>query len=102
MKKIYLTLAIIWLIIPYFILIRWLYLVDFNVIIYLKNTFENIENLFWISDVVISAIVLIIFMIKNKKENNVNIVFPLMWTLLVWVSFWLPLYLYLIEKNKKW
>lgn len=100
MKKIYLILSIIWIIIPYYFLISWLHAVNFDVLQYLKSTFTNLETLFWLSDVVISAIALLCYIIIDGKKNNLNISVPIIWTFLVWVSFWLPYYLYLKEKKK--
>lgn len=101
MKNIYLILSIIGFLVPYYFL--FLFIGDnwFSVIEVIKHSFQTNISSLWASDVIISAVVLIIFILKDGKTLWNKKYFPIVGTLLVWVSFGLPLYLYLKESHEK-
>lgn len=100
MKHLYLILSIIWLIVPYYFLFSFIWNNWFDIIEVIKHSFQTNISSLWASDVIISAVVLIIFILKDGKPLWNKKYFPIIGTLTVWVSFGLPLYLYLKECKK--
>lgn len=105
MKNIYLSLMIIGLFLPLSQFYLWLNEFGFDISLIINTIIEDKLSLFAWLDVIISAIVLIIFIIyEGKKLSMCNIWFPIVGTLSIGVSFGLPLFLFLreihIEKNR--
>ncbi len=100
MKRVYLILTVLGLVFPYALLIPWLveYGLDFR--LFFHELFVNgIAGAFGI-DVILSAVVLIFFIfIEGKRNAMQNLWMPVVGTLLVGVSFALPLFLYMREKH---
>ena len=95
---IYLLLAIIGAVLPYAIFISWLINNGFDISLFFHSIINNPISLFAWADVLISAIVLIYFIITDKIQVPSNKrMLSIMATLLVGVSFGLPLYLYFRE-----
>jgi len=98
MKKAYLALTLIGLIVPYSFFVPWLFDHGLDVTLFFQDFFANkISGTFGL-DVIISAIVLIGFILyEGKKLSMGRLWIPIIGTLLVGVSFGLPLFLYMRE-----
>jgi hypothetical protein len=67
-----------------------------NMALFIHDLFANRISAFFAMDVIISAIVLLIFIKTEGRRTGVNFLWlPIVGTLLVGVSFGLPLFLYL-------
>ncbi|RXJ89018.1 hypothetical protein CRV01_10380 [Arcobacter sp. CECT 8983] len=104
MKKFYIVLAILGFILPYTQFISWLSVNGLDVVLLFQEIIESKITLFAWIDVIISAIVLIVFiLIEGKKQKMNKLWLPIFGTLLVGVSFGLPLFLFMreiqIDKN---
>jgi hypothetical protein len=98
MKKIYFFLAILGFILPLWQFVSWLFEFGLDVPLILKSIVEDKLSLFAWLDVIISAIVLIIFIVyEGRKQSIQRLWIPIAGTLCVGVSFGLPLFLYLRE-----
>ncbi len=97
-KQMYLILAVIGLIVPYYFLIDHFMDYGFDLSQMIEQLFESPISTFFVADVVIAAIVVLIFIVKDSKEIKVKfILVPIIATLFVGVSCGLPLYLFLRE-----
>lgn len=101
MKKLYLLLSLFGFLIPYYSFVKFLFNNWLDISLFLSFLFSNnISTFFWL-DVIISALVLIVFIIYEWKKNKIKgYWYSVFWTCLMGVSFWLPFFLYLREKNK--
>ena len=96
MKRLYLTLAILGLIIPYSEFIPFIFENGLNVELILSQMFAPRISSFFSWDVIISAIVLMSFIgFEYKKSGNKKYLWAVLGTCSVGVSFGLPLFLYL-------
>ncbi|RMH69616.1 MAG: DUF2834 domain-containing protein [Gemmatimonadetes bacterium] len=101
MKKLYLTLTIIGGILPYSQAIPWLFQNGLDLPRIIDLLFANPISAAFGLDIVISATVLMIWIIHEHKRQPVKLVWlPLIGTVVVGVSFGLPLFLYLRESSK--
>ncbi len=102
MKIAYLIMSILGLVLPYYIFIDWIYVNGFDITLFLNEIIKYKISAFAWSDVVISAIVLIMFIVHDSKINSIkNIWIPILATLTVGVSFGLPLFLLMREYSLK-
>ncbi len=97
-KHFYLILAIFGLIFPYAQFVPWLLENGLDINLLFEQLFANRISAFFGWDVVIAAVVVLVFATVDGRKNNV----PYWWlaivgTLSVGVSFGLPLYLFLRE-----
>ena len=98
MRQIYLILAIIGAVVPYSAFSLWMLENPFQ----LSAAFDEImasrlSQFAWL-DVLISGVVLLVFMRHDQSTRKTpHLWFPIMGTLLIGVSFGLPLFLYLRE-----
>lgn len=104
MKKVYLTLAISGFILPLSQFVLWLNEFGLDIALLVNSIIEDKLSLFAWLDVIISAIVLIAFILyEGNKLSMSKLWIPILSTLSVGVSFGLPLFLLLreihIEKN---
>jgi len=104
MKRIYLLLTILGFALPLSQFLLWLNEFGFNISLFISTIIEDKLSLFAWLDVIISAVVLILFIIYESKKLSMSKVWlPVVGTLSVGVSFGLPLFLFLreihIEKN---
>lgn len=100
MKNFYLVMSLVGLIIPYSFFSSYINLDGMNVIVAYEELVSSTLSLFAWSDIIISAIVLIVFIIVESKKIGMKKYFiPILGTLFVGVSFGLPLFLYLREKH---
>lgn len=100
-KYFFLLLAIIGAIIPYAILLSWIADNGFNLALLFESIFANKISVFGWADVVISAIVLIYFIISDTLPIPFNKkILAVLATFTIGVSCGLPLYLYFREQFK--
>ena len=101
MKKIYLILAIIGIIIPYYFV--WMFIIEnwLNIALFSQEIFATFPAGNFASDLVISIIVFLLFLSQNIKKYKVM---PNMWVFVwicsfVWLSCAFPLFLYYRERS---
>lgn len=98
--KIYLIFAIIGAIVPYGFFIPWLRQHGMDLSLLLQHLMSNNISLFAWADVIISAIALIVFILKDKTSLSNNKRYSaIAASLLIGPSCGLPLYLYFRSKN---
>ena len=102
MKYIYLILAIIGAVVPYYFLVSFLVDNGLDIPLLFDQLFATDISTFFAADVIISAIVLAILIITNRDELKKNyFLVPLIGTFTIGVSFGLPMYLFLKEQTNK-
>ena len=98
-KNIYLLLCFLGLVIPYSQFLPWVFASGLDWRQFLAQLAANRVSLFFVADVLVSAVVLVAFM--RMEASRVKVRFGWIATLgicLVGVSFGLPVYLYLRER----
>lgn len=101
LKITYLFLSITGALVPYYFFIRFLLDNGLNFELFISQLFSNNISTFFAVDVLISAIVLIIYILLDAKNLKIKYYFiPIFGTLCIGVSFGLPFYLYLKESQK--
>lgn len=97
LRHLYLVLALIGLILPYSQFASWI--VEhhaMNIPLFIRDMFANQISTSFALDVIVSAIVLIVFTLNEGRRLGMRILWlPVIATLLVGVSLGLPLFLYL-------
>lgn len=102
MKNIYLGFSVLGFVVPYIFFGKFLFENGIDIGLFFTSLFSNDISSFFGVDVIISAIVLIIYILIDAKRYEVKrYSYALIGTLLVGVSFALPFYLYLKESQKK-
>ena len=103
LRYLYLIFAVLGLILPYSQFIPWIAEHHaLNISIFLSDLFANRISAFFAMDVVVSAVVLISFIQTEGKRLQMRFLWlPTLGTLLVGVSFGLPLFLYLRQLQMK-
>ena len=92
----YLVLATLGILLPYWQFVPWLFENGLDLSLFFGDLFANRVAGFFAMDVLVSAIVLIIFVqVEGRRLGIRGLWIPLVGTLLVGVSFGLPLFLYL-------
>jgi Terpene cyclase DEP1 len=96
LRHLYLLFAVVGLVLPYSQFVPWLAEHHaLNMSIFLRDLFANRISAFFAIDVIVSAVVLLIFIKAEGRKAGVTLVWlPIVGTLLVGVSFGLPLFLY--------
>ena len=98
MKMFYGVLTILGLVLPYTQFISWLNINGLDLILLFQEILQSKISLFAWIDIIISAIVLIGFIIfEGKKQKIDRLWIPILGTLTVGVSFGLPLFLLMRE-----
>ena len=96
-RYLYLAFALIGLILPYSQFLLWI--VEhhaLNMPLFIRDLFANRISAFFVMDVIVSAIVLLSFIQSESKRLRMRLLWlPTIGTLIVGVSFGLPLFLYL-------
>ena len=98
-KRIYLVLTIVGFILPYALFLPWIFEEGLDIPLFFQNLFANkISGAFGL-DVLVSAVVVVVFILSEGKELAMNKLWiPIAGTILVGVSFGFPLFLYMKEK----
>jgi uncharacterized protein DUF2834 len=95
-RAFYLLLCVLGFALPYSQFVPWLLEHGFNVNLFFRELFATRISAFFAMDVILSAIVLIWFIQSEGKRLRVRLLwFPVVGTLVVGVSFGLPLFLFL-------
>lgn len=93
--KIYLSLAVMGAILPYSLLVRWLWHNDLNLPLFFQNLTANSLSLFAWADVLLCAIASILFIMMDSRAVAGKFRFiAVTATLIIGPSCGLPLYLY--------
>ena len=96
----YLVLSVLGFLLPYSQFLPWLRENGFDRLQFTTEMFENRISTFFVFDVLIAAGALLVFIIFEGKRLGVKHLWaPILGTLLVGVSFGLPLFLYLREER---
>jgi Protein of unknown function DUF2834 len=96
MKRVYLALAVLGFLLPYWQFVPWLAQHGLNPPLFVRDLFANRISGFFGVDVFVSALALWIFIIAEGSRLGMRRLWlPLAGTCLVGVSFGLPLFLYL-------
>jgi hypothetical protein len=97
-RHFYLVCCVLGLLLPYSQFVPWLLEHGLNITLFLRELFANRISAFFAIDVIVSALVLIWFVQSEGKRLRVRLVWlPIVGTLVVGVSFGLPLFLFLRE-----
>jgi Terpene cyclase DEP1 len=95
-RHFYLVCSVLGLVLPYSQFVPWLLEHGLNVALFSRELFANRISAFFVMDVIVSAIVLIWFIQTEGKRLRVRLLWlPTIGTLIVGVSFGLPLFLFL-------
>src|SRR5436190_6587881 len=95
-RHFYLVCCVLGLLLPYSQFVPWLLEHGLNVTLFFRELFANRISTFFAADVIISAIVLILFIQSEGKRFEVRLLWlPTFGTLVVGVSFGFPLFLFL-------
>ena len=99
-KNLYLTFAILGLIVPYYFLFKFLSTSGFDLPLLIQQLFANNISSFFAVDLVISIIVFWIYMIAEANKMQMkNWWLYILASLTVGLSFALPLFLYFRERK---
>jgi len=97
-RHFYLVCCVLGLVLPYSQFVPWLLEHGLNITLFLRELFANRISAFFAIDVIVSAIVLLWFIQNEGKRLRVGLLWlPTVGTLIVGVSFGLPLFLFLRE-----
>jgi hypothetical protein len=95
-RHFYLVCCVLGLVLPYSQFVPWIWEHGLNVTLFCRELFANRISAFFAMDVIVSAIVLIWFIQDEGKRLQVRLLWlPTIGTLVVGVSFGLPLFLFL-------
>ena len=97
LRYLYLVFCLLGLLLPYSQFVPWIMEHHaLNMSIFIRDLFANRISAFFAMDVIVSAVVLFIFIKAEARKAGVTLLWlPIVGTLLVGVSFGLPLFLYL-------
>jgi hypothetical protein len=99
-KTIYLVLCFFGLLLPYWQFVPWVLQHGMNLPLFVRELFANRISAFFGMDVLVSAVVLIVFMrVESGRLNIRRRWLPILAVLLVGVSLALPLFLYMREER---
>jgi len=95
-RHFYLVCCVLGLLLPYSQFVRWLLEHGLNITLFCRELFANRISSFFAMDVILSAIVLLWFIQSEGRRLRVRLLWlPTIGTLIVGVSFGLPLFLFL-------
>jgi hypothetical protein len=95
-RHFYLVCCVLGLLLPYSQFVPWLLEHGLNVTLFCRELFANRISSFFAMDVIVSAIVLLWFIQSEGRRLRVGLLWlPTVGTLVVGVSFGLPLFLFL-------
>jgi hypothetical protein len=97
-KTIYLVLCIAGAVLPYWQFVPWVAAHGMNLPLFVRDLFVNRVSAFFGMDVLVSALVLLVFMrVENARLNVGRRWLPVLAVLTVGVSLGLPMFLYMRE-----
>jgi hypothetical protein len=97
-RTIYLVLCLVGALLPYWQFVPWVFEHGMNLPLFVRGLFANRISAFFGMDVLVSAVVLVVFMrIESARLNIRRRWVPVLAVLLVGVSLALPLFLYMRE-----
>ena len=97
-RHFYLVCCVLGLVLPYSQFVPWLLEHGLNITLFLRELSANRISAFFAIDVIVSAIVLLWFIQNEGKRLRIGLLWlPTVGTLIVGVSFGLPLFLFLRE-----
>jgi hypothetical protein len=97
-KTLYLGLCCVGLLLPYWQFVPWVWAHGLNLALFFRELFVNRISAFFGMDVLVSAVVLVVFMkVEGRRPPIGKRWLPIVALLLVGVSLALPLFLYLRE-----
>jgi hypothetical protein len=100
LRHAYLGLCIVGTVLPYWQLVPWLMEHGLNLTLLCHELFSTRIGAFFGLDVVVSAVVLLLFVFVEGRRGAVPLLWaPVLATLLVGVSLGLPLFLYLRQRK---
>ena len=100
MKLFYLAMTVLGLLLPFSQFVPWLFEFGLDIPLLLSEASATAISAFAWLDVVVTAVVVIGFIIGDCLRRSVSVLWlPILGTLLVGPSFGLPLYLYLREAD---
>ncbi|MFN8473240.1 MAG: DUF2834 domain-containing protein [Anaerolineae bacterium] len=100
LRQVYLLLAVVSAIVPYALFVPWLLANGLNIPLFVQNLSANNIAAFFAVDVIISALVLFVFIFAEGRRLGITRLWaPVVGTLLVGVSFSLPLFLYMRQAH---
>ena len=95
-RHFYLVCCVLGLLLPYSQFVPWLLEHGLNITLFCRELFANRISAFFAVDVIVSAIVLLWFIQNESRRLRVGLLWlPTVGTLVVGVSFGLPLFLFL-------
>jgi hypothetical protein len=95
-RHFYLVCCVLGSLLPYSQFVRWLLEHGLNITLFCRELFANRISSFFAMDVILSAIVLLWFIQSEGRRLRVRLLWlPTIGTLIVGVSFGLPLFLFL-------
>jgi len=99
-KTIYVVLCLIGALLPYWQFVPWVFEHGMNLSLFVRELFVNRISAFFGMDVLVSAVVLVVFMrIESARLSIRRRWLPVLALLLVGVSLALPLFLYMREAS---
>ena len=100
-RSVYLGLCVLGILLPYSQFVSWLWEHGLNLPLLYSDMFASRINTFFVFDVLISAVVVLVLVLTEGKRLGVEHLWaPIAGTLVVGVSFGLPLFLYLRERRR--
>jgi len=106
LKKIYLILAFLGIIIPYWAYMPYFMEYGFDIVDFIKQAYANPINAFLSWDLVVTAFVVLVFIISDGKKFKIkNFWIPIVCMVFIGTAFGFPLFMYMrenqLEKEKK-
>ena len=100
MKTLYLVLAILGFVIPYYFFVSFLLVYSIDIQLFFQQLLVNDIAKFFVMDLIISTIVFWIFMIHEARRVNLsNSWLFILLTIVIGLSFAFPLFLYFRERK---
>ena len=100
MKTLYLVLAILGAVIPYYFFASFLLVYSFDFQLFFQQLLANNVAKFFVMDLIIATIVFWIFVIREARRVNLNNSWLfIIFTLVIGLSFAFPLFLYFRERK---
>jgi hypothetical protein len=100
LRHLYLGLCVIGAVLPYSQLIPWLAIHGLDFPLLLQELFSTRTSGFFALDVVVSAVVLVVFVLSEGRRLDLSLLWlPILATFLVGVSLGFPLFLYMRQRK---